>query len=68
MTKLVMLFFLMMKKNKYRDQIRIANEIERKMAGIEKMRQAADKQLEAIESLPGAILREVFDFTEDEDS
>jgi len=30
-----------------------------------KTRQAADKQLKAIESLPGAILREVFDFEED---
>ena len=29
-----------------------------------KTRQAADKQLKAIESLPGAILREVFDFEE----
>ena len=30
-----------------------------------KTRQAADKQLKAIEALPGAILREVFDFEED---
>ena len=30
-----------------------------------KTRQAADKQLKAIESLPGVILREVFDFEED---
>jgi len=44
------------------DQIRIATELERKMAEVEKMRQAADKELEAIEALPGAILREVFDF------
>ena len=29
------------------------------------MRQAAEHQLEAIEALPGAILREVFDFEED---
>lgn len=44
------------------DQIAIANELERKMAEIEKMWQAAGKQLESIETLPGAILREVFDF------
>lgn len=30
-----------------------------------KTRQAADKQLKAIEALPGAILREVFDFEEE---
>jgi type I restriction enzyme S subunit len=46
------------------DQIAIANELERKMEEIEKMRQAADKQLEAVEALPGAILREFFDFEE----
>ena len=48
------------------DQERIANELERKMAEIEKMRQAADNQLEAIEALPGAILRVAFDFEEEE--
>lgn len=47
------------------DQIRIASELERKMAEIEKMRQAADKQLEAVEALPGAILRVAFDFEEE---
>lgn len=47
------------------DQIRIANGLERKMAELDKMRQAAEQQLEAIEALPGAILREVFDFEED---
>ena len=31
-----------------------------------KTRQVANKQLVAIEALPGAILREVFDFTESE--
>ena len=31
-----------------------------------KTRQVANKQLVAIEALPGAILREVFDFTEGE--
>ena len=30
-----------------------------------KTRQAADKQLKDIEDLPGAILREEFDFEED---
>lgn len=30
-----------------------------------KKRQAANKQLKAIEAQPGAILREVFDFEED---
>jgi len=47
------------------DQIRIASELERKMAEIEKMRQAADNQLEAIEALQGAILRVAFDFEEE---
>jgi len=40
----------------------IASELERRMAEVERMRQVADRQLEAIEALPGAILREVFDF------
>ncbi|MBM3236417.1 hypothetical protein FJZ31_08980 [Candidatus Poribacteria bacterium] len=44
------------------DQIAIANELERKMAEVNKIRRAGDIQLEAIEALPGAILREVFDF------
>jgi len=44
------------------DQIAISNELERKMAEVNKIRQATDRQLEAIEALPGAILREVFDF------
>ena len=47
------------------DQIRIASELERKMTDLDKIRQAAESQLEAIEALPGAILREVFDFEED---
>ena len=46
------------------DQIAIATELERKMAEIDKLRHAADNQLEAVEALPGAILREVFDFEE----
>jgi hypothetical protein len=36
------------------------------MNGVEKIRQTADRKLEAISSLPGAILREVFDFEEEE--
>lgn len=46
----------------YDDQIAIADELERRMAEVEKMRQAANRQFEAVEALPGAILREVFDF------
>ncbi|MBU1262902.1 restriction endonuclease subunit S [bacterium] len=48
------------------DQTRIATELERKMAEIQTMRQAVDRELEAISALPGAILREVFDFEEGE--
>ena len=44
------------------DQIPIANELERKLAEVEKMRQASNKQLEAVEALSKAILNEVFDF------
>ena len=44
------------------DQISIAKELENKMAEIEKLRQAAVTQLEAIDALPAVILREVFDF------
>lgn len=44
------------------DQIAIANELERKMAEVDTVHQASDSQLEAIEAMPGAILREVFDF------
>jgi hypothetical protein len=36
------------------------------MNGVEKIRQTADRELEAISSLPGAILRKVFDFEEEE--
>lgn len=35
------------------------------MADIKKMRQAVDRQLEAINALSGAVLREVFDFEEE---
>lgn len=44
------------------DQIAIASELERKMSELEKARRAAQRQVEAIGALPGAILREVFDF------
>jgi len=44
------------------DQIAIANELERKMAELSTLHQASDSQLEAIKAMPGAILREVFDF------
>ena len=47
------------------DQIAIASELERKLSELEKAHQAAQRQLEAIEALPGAILREVFDFDEE---
>jgi len=43
----------------------IGNYLNIKFAELYKMRQAAEQQLEAIEALPGAILREVFDFEED---
>ena len=49
----------------YDDQVAIVNELERKLTEVEKLREAADRQLEAVEALPGAILREVFDFGED---
>jgi len=42
------------------DQSNIANELERKMAEVEKMRQAALRQKEAAEAIMGAILRDVF--------
>ncbi len=47
------------------DQIAIVTELDHKMAELEKARQAAERQLEAIKMLPGAILREVFDFEEE---
>lgn len=42
----------------------ISDELNRKMERIEKMRRVADRQLEAIEALPEAYLREVFEFGE----
>jgi type I restriction enzyme S subunit len=47
------------------DQITIAAELERKIAELEKARQTAQRQVEAIEALAGAILRKVFDFEEE---
>ena len=44
------------------DQMAIANQLERKMAEEEKMRQAVNRQFGTVEALPGAILREAFDF------
>ncbi len=42
------------------DQIRIAGELERKMAEVETMRQAAKRQLEAAKAMSSAILSEIF--------
>jgi len=47
------------------DQIAIADGLKRKMVQVEKVQQATDRQLGAVEALPGAILREVFDFEEE---
>ncbi|VVB55666.1 Type-1 restriction enzyme MjaXIP specificity protein [uncultured archaeon] len=47
------------------EQTIISSDLERKMSELEKARLAAEKQLDAIEALPGAILREVFDFEEE---
>jgi type I restriction enzyme S subunit len=44
------------------DQLAIVKELERKMADVEKTRHAVNRQFEAVEALPGAVLREVFDF------
>lgn len=49
----------------YNDQLAITAELERKLSELEKARQTAQRQIEAIEALPGAILREVFDFEEE---
>jgi type I restriction enzyme S subunit len=45
-------------------QIAIAELLENKLEQIEGTRKTIDFQLEAIQALPGAILREVFDFQE----
>lgn len=46
------------------DQMAIANQLERKMVEVEKLRKAGDSQSEAVGALPGAVLREVFEFEE----
>lgn len=43
-------------------QRQISTQLKQKLSEIEKMREAAAKQLEAIKSLPSAILKEVFEF------
>ena len=48
------------------EQERIAAEVSAKMADIEKLRDAAEKQLEAAKAMNGAILRDYFDFEEKE--
>jgi type I restriction enzyme S subunit len=47
------------------EQIKITNELHRKMAEVEKMRQAIDREYGAVQALPGAILQEVFDFEQE---
>jgi len=42
------------------EQRTIAARLEAEMAEVQRMRQAAERQLEAINALPGALLREVF--------
>jgi type I restriction enzyme S subunit len=44
------------------EQKRIANTIETKLKALEKVKQAAEEQFKAAESLQGAYLREVFEF------
>jgi type I restriction enzyme S subunit len=46
------------------DQIAIAAELERKLNHVESMLQTCNRELETISALPGAILREAFDFGE----
>ena len=46
------------------EQLAIAKKIEKKTEELNKTSQAIDIQLEAIQALPAAILREVFDFQE----
>ncbi len=44
------------------DQKRIAENLEMKMSEIDKMRVTAESQLQAISAMPGAVLRDMFDF------
>jgi type I restriction enzyme S subunit len=46
----------------FKKQEELANILSNKLSSLEKMRLAALTQLEAIEALPAAILREVFEF------
>ncbi|SPD73286.1 hypothetical protein PITCH_A1780005 [uncultured Desulfobacterium sp.] len=48
----------------YGEQVKIAGELERKMAEVEKMRKAALRQMDSLQALPAAIIRGVFDFEE----
>jgi type I restriction enzyme S subunit len=50
--------------SKKQEQNVIVEKIENKFIKMEKMQQSSEKQLEAIQALPAAILREVFDFQE----
>lgn len=45
-----------------KEQITIANKLEQKLAEAIKLHQTSERQLEAAEAMPGAVLREVFDF------
>lgn len=45
------------------DQIAIAAELERKLSKVESMRRAAQRQLEVLTALPGAVLRDALDFS-----
>jgi hypothetical protein len=60
-TQIVKNFFFPLPST-FKDQIAIANELEKKLTEAEGMRIAAELQWEAVSALPGAILREVFDF------
>ena len=40
----------------------VTDKIEQKLSQVESIRQGSEKQLKAINAMPGAILREVFDF------
>jgi type I restriction enzyme, S subunit len=49
------------------EQITVAQELQSRLAHAESLRQRTVSQLEAIEALPAAILREAFDFGKDEE-
>jgi len=48
--------------SQFDEQLAIVRTLERQMTDVEKMHQATNRQLEAIEAMPAAMLREVFDF------